>query len=994
MNIGKFLLPKVGIKDFFRQYTLMNRILLILIVGLMSSTSIFSQFRKSPAAEYKNAETKWVDSIYNQMSFYERVGQLFMVAAYSNKDSAHVKSIDKLITDYHIGGLIFFQGGPVRQAKLTNRYQSKSNVPLFIGIDAEWGLSMRLDSTYKYPWNMTLGAIQDVKLLEKLGSQMGKENRRMGIHFNFAPVLDINTNFKNPIIGNRSFGEDKKRVTEHALAYMKGLQNEGIFATGKHFPGHGDTETDSHHTLPFVKFDEHRVHDVELYPYKKLIKEGLASIMVAHLEVPGLECEPGLPTSLSYHVVTEILKEQMHFEGLIFTDALNMKGASNSRLPGEINVDAFMAGNDVLLFAEDIPLAIEKFCEAYDRAYLSDDRLAHSVKKILAHKFKVGLNHYHPIDLKNLHQDLNTFETDLLNYELYENSITVLKNEDHILPIKEIEKEKIAYIKIGEDTNDSFVNTLQNYTQVDVIQETNLDTLKLKLKDYTKVIIGYHKSDSHAWRNHDLKDSEIKLINEVANQNEVILDFFVKPYALASIKNFNKIKAIIISYQNNSIAQNISSQIIFGAVGAKGKLPVSINKNFAVGDGLTTKKLSRLGFNIPERVGMSSKVLARIDAKANEVIEKGITPGMQILVARKGQVIYNKSFGHHTFEKTTPVKNSDIYDVASLTKILSTLPNVMQKVEKGDFSLDTPLGSLLPDIFAQSNKRPITIKEMLSHHAGLSGWIPFYKSTLDSLNKPSNKYYRKVFSHEFPLQVADSLFLMATYKDTMMQTIAKSELLPKKKYKYSDLPFIIFNYYFEKQNTRLDVLSKNQFYKPLGASRTLYNPLTQFDKKVIPPTEEDNYFRYQRVQGYVHDMGAAMEGGVGGHAGLFSNSLDVAKIMQMYLQKGEYGGHRFFSEKTFDLFNTCHYCKEDNRRGLGFDKPVKGKSGPTCDCVSLTSFGHSGFTGTFAWVDPETEIVYVFLSNRTYPSAENNRLAKENVRSDFQEIITDAIIKE
>ncbi len=989
VTFGKYQQQKAGTSASFKK-TKMKYILLSL---LLLSQVTFSQHRKSPASDYNQSEKKWVDSIYNQMSFYEKVGQLFMVAAYSNRDSIHTKSIEKLIDENHIGGLIFFQGGPVRQARLTNQYQKKSKVPLFIGVDAEFGLSMRLDSTYRYPWNMTLGAVQDLKIIERLGEQMGKENRRLGVHFNFAPVLDINTNPKNPIIGNRSFGEDKKKVAESALAYMKGLQSQGVYATGKHFPGHGDTEVDSHHALPVVKFDEFRIKDVELYPYKKLIKEGLASIMVAHLQVPSLECELDTPTSLSYHVVTNILKNELHFNGLIFTDALNMKGASNCRKPGEINVDAFLAGNDILLFAEDIPLAIEKFCEAYDNGMLKDERLAHSVKKILAHKFRVALNHYKPINIENLVADLNPPAAISLNYELYENSVTVIKNEHHTLPIKDLDKEKIAYIKLGDDTNEGFVSSLKNYTQVEVLNETNLDSLKLKLKDYTKVIIGYHKSDAHAWKNHEFKKEELKWLEEIAKENNVILDVFARPYALTAIKSFDNIKSVVISYQNNAIAQNVSAQLLFGAIAAKGKLPVSINKQYAFDHGLTTKKISRLGFDTPENVGMSSVILSKIDSKAKDVIESKITPGMQILVARKGKVIYQKSFGYHTFVNETPVKNSDIYDVASLTKILSTLPNVMQFVDQDKISIDTNLETLLPTIFTNSNKKSITLKEMLSHHAGLQAWIPFYKATLDSVNKPSAKLYRKIQSEEFSVQVADSLFLKTTYKDSIIQTIAKSELLTKKKYKYSDFPFIILNYYFQSKNLKLDEMSETNFYKPLGATKTTYNPLKKFSKDIIPPTEEDNYYRYQTVQGYVHDMGAAMEGGVGGHAGLFSNSLDVAKIMQMYLQKGEYGGRHYFSEKTFDTFNTCYYCKEDNRRALGFDKPVKGKSGPTCDCVSLTSFGHSGFTGTFAWADPETEIVYVFLSNRTYPSAENNRLAKENVRSDIQEIIMSAVIK-
>ena len=285
----------------------------------------------------------WVDSTYNSLSFEEKVGQLFMIAAYSNKNEAHAQDLDKLITKYKVGGLIFFQGGPNRQAKLTNRFQEKSKIPMLIGIDAEWGLSMRIDSTHTYPWNMTLGAIKDNSLLEKMGMQMADQSKRLGIHFTFGPVVDINTNPKNPIIGNRSFGETKENVAAKAVAYMRGLQSYGVFATAKHFPGHGDTSTDSHHALPTVDFSRDRIEEVELYPYKELIKNGLASVMVAHLNVPSIEPRENFPSSLSEKVVTDILKNQLKFEGLIFTDALNMKGASNFKQPGDIDLAAFLA---------------------------------------------------------------------------------------------------------------------------------------------------------------------------------------------------------------------------------------------------------------------------------------------------------------------------------------------------------------------------------------------------------------------------------------------------------------------------------------------------------------------------------------------------------------------------------------------------------------------------------------------------------------------------
>lgn len=958
-----------------------------ILVFLLFSISSIGQIKSNLSQEV------WVDSVYNQLSFDEKIGQLFMVAAYSNKDEAHNKSIEKLIEENKIGGLIFFQGGPVRQAKLTNRYQAKSKVPLFIGIDAEWGLSMRLDSTYRYPWNMTLGAVQDMKLIEKAGNQMAKQSKRMGIHFNFAPVVDINTNPKNPIIGNRSFGETKENVTLRALALMKGLQDEGVYATAKHFPGHGDTSTDSHHTLPSVQFDKSRLDEVELYPYKELIKNGLTSIMVAHLNVPSLEPRENYPTSISYNVITNILKNELQFNGLIFTDALNMKGASNFKKPGDIDLEAFLAGNDILLFAENVPVAIKKFNEAKIDGRLTEERLAYSVKKILAYKYKANLQNYQPIALDNLYQDLNAIEYEALNYQLYENAVTVIKNETKSIPLAQLNKEKIAYVKLGNDTSDVFLTKLKNYASITEITTKNLDSALVELQDYTKVIIGYHKSDG-AWRNHNLTFRELLWINQIAKQNDVILSFFTKPYSLLNIKNFESIETIIVGYQNNAIAQTVVPQVIFGAIGAKGKLPVSIEEHFKVNEGIETLAIERLGFEVPENVGMNSKILTKIDSIATYAIDKKMTPGLQVVVARKGKVIYQKSFGNHTYEEGAPkVLNSDLYDIASLTKIIATLPNVMLEFDKGNITLETKLKSMLP-VFRGSNKEDATVLDMLTHQARFQPWIPFYKATLDSLNRPSEKYYRTRPTVEFQSKVAEDLYLRRDYNDTIIKAIADSPLLPKKQYKYSDFSFILFKEYLEKQNEKsLEYLAKNNFYDEIGATSITYNPLHQFEKSVIIPTENDTYFRYQPVHGYVHDMAAAMQGGISGHAGLFSNALDIAKMMQMYLQKGSYGGKQYISATTLQKFNTCYFCKEGNRRGVGFDKPQLGAEGPTCGCVSLTSFGHTGFTGTMTWADPEQEIVYVFLSNRTYPDSNaSNKLSKENIRENIQKVIYEAII--
>lgn len=962
-------------------------------------TNIPSKKENLDSIKYSNLPTlfdlapegnKWVDSVYNTLALEEKFGQLFMVAAYSNKDFAHYNAIDKLIQENKIGGLIFFQGGPVRQAKLTNRFQSKSKIPLFIGIDAEWGLGMRLDSTYRYPWNMTLGAIQDMNLLEKVGVQMGEQSKRLGLQFNFAPVLDINTNPKNPIIGFRSFGEDKFKVTERAIALMKGFQSQGVFSTGKHFPGHGDTETDSHKSLPTIHFSKERLSEVELYPYRKMFHDGLSSVMVAHLNVPSLEPRSNYPSSISYNVVTDILQKELGFKGLIFTDALNMKSVSNFKLPSEINFEAFMAGNDVLLFPADIPSTIEKFKLAYSANLFSEERLAFSVKKILKFKYKAGLNSYKPIVIDNLYTDLNSSKNDALQYELYENAVTVLKNTTAILPIKNLDKQKIAYVKIGDDSNDAFVSTLKKYAEVTVVEDANLDSLQVKLKPFTTVIIGYHKSDV-AFKDDDLKSNDLYKINFLAKNNNVILDVFAKPYSLLPITNFDAIEGLVVSYQNNAIAQIVSAELIFGAIEAKGKLPVSIHTSFKVNDGFSTEKLSRLGFSSPENVGMNAEILSKIDGIANKAINGKMTPGIQVLVARKGKVIYQKSFGYHTYDKTIKVQNSDIYDVASLTKIMATLPNVMVQYDHQKINLETTLGTMLP-IFKNSNKATINFKDLLSHYAGLAAGIPFYKATMDKSSFPSEVYFRKISEEQFSKKMADSLFIRNDFCDTIMKMIVKSKIALKKEYKYSDLTFMILKDYLEKTTSKtLDVLIQENFYRSLGMNNSSFNPLEKFDKNRIPPTENDTYFRRQLLQGYVNDLSAALEGGVSGHAGVFSNAMDVAKIVQLYLQKGKYGDQQYFSEKTFDDFNTCYFCAAGNRRGVGFDKPQLGAEGPTCGCASMTSFGHTGYTGTMAWADPDAQIVYVFLSNRTFPIAGTNRLSKENIREDIQKVIYEAI---
>ena len=940
------------------------------------------------------AQQIWVDSIANGMSLDEKIGQLFMVQAYANSDEKHQESVIEMISKYHVGGLIFMQGSPKKQASLTNKYQATAKVPLLIGFDGEWGLDMRLKNTYRFPWNMTLGAIRDNTLVKKFGQHLGQHAKRIGIHINFAPVIDINVNPENPIIGNRSFGENKINVTEKAIAFIKGMQGEGVLANGKHFPGHGDTASDSHHTLPLLNFDKARLDSIELYPYKKTFDAGLTSVMTAHLNIPSLEPDINLPTSLSKNVVTNLLQGQLGFQGLIITDGLNMKGAANYASSAEINVAAIVAGNDILLIPQEISASILLIKEALNSGELTQKRIEFSVRKILKAKYWAGLHRYQPIVLENIVEALNRKEDEVLHRALVQNALTLLKSTAAVVPIRNLDSQKIAYVKLGDAENDAHVNMLKNYAEITVVSDTSLKGIVEKLKPFDLVIIGFHKSNANPWKSYKFTKKELRWLHGIAKKNTVILEVFASPYSLLKVKSFKNIEGVMVSYQNSKLAQEISAQLLFGAIGAKGKLPVSIGTNFKEGSGITNTDLSRFEYTIPEAVGMSSYKLALLDKIADTIITEEMAPGFQILVAKNGKVVLQKSYGYHTQNKIKKVKNTDLYDVASLTKILATLPLLMKAEEEQRISLTDEVADMLPR-FRNTNKAGITVKEMLSHTAQLKAWIPFYKATQDSLTGENlSSYYQTVKSKEYGTKVAENLFLKSNYKDSIYKYIARADQREETGYKYSDLGYYLLKEVLENTYKKpLNALVDAYFYQPLGANRTGYLPLERFSKKDIVPTEKDNYYRNQLLQGNVHDMGAAMLGGVGGHAGVFANANDVGKMMQLYLQKGFYGGKRYLKSETINKFNQRYFFDEKVRRGLGFDKPqLDPEVKATCGCVSEESFGHSGFTGTYAWADPISGLVYVFLSNRVYPDMENRGLIERNMRTKIQQVLQDAIL--
>ena len=939
-----------------------------------SSADILTYSKTKP--QFLSVKSAWADSVFKSLTPDERIAQLFMVAAYSDKDAAHVTEITKLVNEYKIGGLIFFKGSPYKQAHLTNYYQKNAKTPLFIAIDGEWGLSMRLDSTVTYPRQMMLGAIQDEKLIYEMGRQIADQCAIMGIHINFAPVIDVNNNAKNPVINNRSFGELKEHVTKLGIAYMKGMQDNNILACGKHFPGHGDTDSDSHLTLPIINHSFARLDSIELYPFKKLIEAGLASIMVAHLYIPALDKTPNQASTLSPKIVNGLLKDSLKFEGLIFTDALNMKGVSSYYQPGEVDVNAILAGNDVLLFPEDVPKGILKIKEAIRLGKITQEEIDTRCLKILRAKEWAGLNTYQPIQTELLIDKLNVLESTVLNRKLANQSLTLIQNNNNTLPFKRTDTLKVAYLNIGGTKNNLFYETMKKYASVDQIQipralsaDEEKELIK-KCSTYDKVIIGFHRTNNDPKRNFGVTIQSIEIHNTLSDATDVVAVLFGNPYVLEKFGDISKTKAFVVAYQDTDYTNEAAAQLVFGGILPQGKLPVTASQFFPAGTGLSYASKTRLAFVLPEEIGISSKKLDKIDELANGGIKMGAYPGCQIVAIKDGNVFYNKAFGHHTYDKKNQVLTTDIYDLASITKIAATTITVIKLQHQGLIDIDQTLGKYLPDLVDSTPYQNMVIREMMAHQAGLRDWIPFYTKTLLDGN-PDPSIYKQKASGEYTNKVAENMYISTYYDSVIFQHITSTPL-NRKTYKYSDIGYYFLReIIFRQTGKTLDQYAWENFYAPMNLNRTGYNPLNKYKRAEITPTENDTIFRKQLIWGTVHDQGAAMLGGVGGHAGLFSNALELSTLMYMLINEGNYGGDNYLNKATIDEFTKCQFCPS-NRRGAGFDKPVRSlDGGPTCNKVSLNSFGHSGFTGTITWADPDNGIVYTFLSNRCYPIAEN-----------------------
>lgn len=935
-------------------------------------------------------ESKWADSVLSTLTLEEKIAQFFMVAAWSSEEKENRGEIESWIKNKGIGGIIFFQGDTERQKKLTKDFQSLSKVPLLIGLDAEWGPAMRLTDAERYPYQLTMAATNNDSLIRDAAYWIGRECADLGVHINFAPVVDVNVNPDNPVIGHRSFGENPRDVARFSLAFVQGLESAGVMACVKHFPGHGDTDKDSHLELPTVNHTEKQFRAVDFVPFERTIQGGVSAVMVAHLNVPSLDSS-GTPSSLSSKVIKDWLIDSLKFKGLVVSDALNMKGVANHYGKTEVVVKAFMAGNDILLFPESVDEAIGAIKVAVNQKRISESEVNERCKKVLKAKYWALKQQK---STKKITAD-NKIQIELLKRDIIKQAITIVRNEGDILPILNMEK-KTALVIAGKNA-DLIENRLLDYMDADVFYfQTGMEPLAVlnKLKEYERVVTIFVAETNRAVVNYGFPEGWKLYIRNMDTLKEQIGLFLGNPYALADTKiKLSSFDGLLLGYENSRYSQDLSAQVLMGAYPAGGRLPVTLQENFKRDLSLKTKGDYRLQFTIPEELGVDRNYLFKIDSIALYGISQGAYPGCQIVVAKDGKVIYRKNFGHFTYDKKKPVTDRSVYDLASITKVAASTISLMDLAGKKLFHLDSTLGTYLPEIVNGTAYQNLKMRDLLTHQAGLTPWIPFYTKTLLS-GQWKQEIYSTTSKVGFTTQVAENLYILDSFQDSIFKRILETPLKKGQGYKYSDVGYYFMKEIIKKQTgMTIDEYARRTFYEPLGLSSMRYIPLSKMSQDAITPTENDKIFRKQLIHGHVHDQGAAMAGGVGGHAGLFSNAIDLATLMQMLLNKGSYGGKKYLEESVITQYTKCQNCAT-NRRAIGFDKPVRNLSGgPTCELVSLDSYGHTGFTGTMTWVDPNNGVNYVFLSNRVYPDAENKKIMSLSTRTEIQRVIYEAIKK-
>lgn len=943
----------------------------------------------APPTEY--TIKSWAERTFDSLSVDERIAQLFMIEVRPTYGPAHLRKVKETIVKHQVGGLIFFKGDPVKQVELTNEYQALAKVPMMIAIDGEWGLAMRLSNTISYPYQIGLGSIQDNSLIEEMGVEIGRQCKRMGIHVNFAPVVDVNNNPKNPVINYRSFGEDPSNVASKGLAYAKGMQSKNVIACAKHFPGHGDTDVDSHKDLPVINHSMERLKSVEMKPFRHLIDNGVQSVMTAHLFIPAIDNTPNVAVSISEKAINGILRKDMGFTGLSFTDALNMQGVAKYHPDGELELKALMAGNDVLLAPGDIPKATILIKKAIVSGMVSEEYVWSKVKKILAYKYDLGLDSFEKISTYNLINDLNNTKAKYIKHKLVENQLCLVKDENNLIPLNA--EQKIVSVAIGTGAKTKFQTELTQKVQATTIQlsknaaRSSFDQALNKLTQADIAIVSIHSTSKYP-PNFGITTNTSYFVQKATQKTKVILVDFGNPYNLAK---FPGQKSVLMAFEDNDVNQVKAVQALIGEIGVTGRLSVTVGSDYPVNSGVITSPTGLMNKAEPIDLGMNPNNFKEIDQIMDRAIRIGATPGGQVLVAKEGKIVYNKSFGKQTYTNGVAVENDHLYDLASITKVAATTLSIMKLVEDGVIDLDDKMAKYLPELIG-SNKSYITIRMVLQHKAGLKAWIPFYYETIKDPDLYDSVYslYPTATHNTY---VGCGLYMMDSYKDHIFKQIIESDLGTRGKYKYSDLGMIMMKELIERVTQEpFNTYVQENFYYPMGLTHLTYLPLDKFDESKIVPTAMSPDMRKGIVHGFVHDPAAAMLGGVSGHAGLFGNAESLAHLMQMLLNGGEWNGMQYLRPETIQMFTKQQ--TSDSRRGLGWDKPEFHPRyiNPASDHASRECFGHTGFTGTMVWVDPKYDLIYVFLSNRVYPDQDNKKLIREGVRTKIMDAIYESFL--
>lgn len=944
---------------------MVKKVLLLVLISSFFRTS-FAQTHRS----------HWVDSVYGRLNTEARIGQLFLLPV-SLTEKTNFDELADQVKSIHPGTILITNGGPIRHAKTVNKLQKISSTPMLVAASAEWGIAQTLDSIIALPKPLVSTAWSDDALRAQWSTAIAAQLKTLGIHMNLAPNADNDVFANNYLL---YFGADEKTIAERTTEFMRNLQREGILSVAKHLLRKPVTSTQD----TSLVLNINNIDTTGFAPFRSLIQQGVRGILTTNLHF-SVRTEKGVvPASISPLFISEILKKGLDYQGLVIADVRGFQKTSGKVKNGDAELLALEAGNDMLLAPLHPGAAVKKVTRRMKRDKKFAAQIERSVKKVLEAKYDAGLIKKPIVDTDNLVRKLNTPELRKLVQDLSAAAITVVKNEGDLIPFRNLEDQPMQFIAIGASRDNAMLRYMRKYTSVEGFNLFSIqDTLQVNINPNAIVTIGLYSYAA------DLSEQLTPWINRLAQTQPVVVVLFGNPDQL---KQFPQAAALVAAYTDQDGMEELVPQVLFGARTTPGRLPIASGE-FAPSTGIDIPLVDRLSFALPEAAGMDSESLQKIRSIMQEAIDIGGTPGCQVIVARHGKVIFDRTSGWLSYDNQVPVTDETIYDLASLTKVSATLQTAMFLYEKGMIDLNKKVSVYLPEL-QNTNKKDITLIDMLTHQSGLVPFVPMWPQTVkDSVFM--TEYYHSERTPEYPLQVAPGLFAKSMLRDSVWSWVVKSKMQEKPArtpfpYRYSDLGLMIMKQLAERLlNQPMDEFLRQNVYEPLGAATTGFNPLDRYPPTRIAPTEVDKIYRKTLVVGTVHDERAAMMGGVSGHAGLFSTGTDLMKLGQMLLQEGSYGGIQYYKPETVRLFANKQF--EDSRRGIGWDKPLLSDwSSPTSLKASPLTFGHTGFTGTCLWIDPEFDLVYVFLSNRTFPDR-NGKLLNANIRSRIQDAIYQSI---